>query len=91
MFAFVVLGILAIVLVAAGIMNSRWAAKRAWVFNKHNPRPNGIGMPMMLDQIYQPSISHVIEEQTSEAIRAEQDESGDKPNVGQHDTERQED
>jgi hypothetical protein len=36
----------------------------------------------MLDEIYQPSISHMIEEQTSESVRADQSESGDKPNTG---------
>lgn len=40
---------------------------------------------MLLDQIYQPSIEHMIEEQTSESIRADQDESGDRPNIGQGD------
>ena len=79
---FIVLGFLALVLVLAAITSSRWAGKRGWVFNKHNPRPIGSGMPMMLDQIYQPSIEHVIEEQTSESIRADQNESGDKPNAG---------
>jgi hypothetical protein len=37
---------------------------------------------MMLDEIYQPSISHTIEEQTSQSIRADQSESGDEPNTG---------
>ena len=36
---------------------------------------------MWLDQIYQPSIEHLIDEETSEAILADQDESGDKPNA----------
>lgn len=82
MIGLVVLGVLAIALAFAIVANSRWAAKRGWVFNKHNPRPPGSAVPMLLDQIYQPSIEHVIEEQTSESIRAEQDESGDKPNAG---------
>jgi hypothetical protein len=82
MIGIVILGVLATALVLGAIMNSRWAAKRGWVFNKHNPRPTGSGIPMMLDEIYQPSISHMIEEQTSESIRADQSESGDKPNTG---------
>ena len=82
MIGFIVMGVLTLVLVLAAISNSRWAAKRGWVYNKHNPRPTGSGMPMMLDQIYQPSIEHVIEERTSESIRADQNESGDKPNTG---------
>jgi hypothetical protein len=82
---FIVLGVLAIFLVLGFVLNSRWVAKRGWVFNKHNPRPRGSGIPMSLDQIYQPSIEHMIKEQTSESIRADQDESGDKPNIGQGD------
>jgi len=81
MIGIAVLGVLIIILVPVVILNSRWAAKRGWVFNKHNPRPTGSGVPMMLDQIYQPSVSHVIEKQTSDAIRADQSESGDKPNT----------
>jgi hypothetical protein len=82
MIGIVILGVLATALVLGAIMNSRWAATRGWVFNKHNPRPPGNGIPMMLDEIYQPSISHMIEEQTSQSIRADQSESGDKPNSG---------
>jgi hypothetical protein len=82
MIGIVILGVLATALVLGAIMNSRWAATRGWGFNKHNPRPPGNGIPMMLDEIYQPSISHMIEEQTSQSIRADQSESGDKPNSG---------
>ena len=81
MIALVVLVVLATVLVLGAIANSRWAANRGWVYNKHNPRPTRSAIPMMLDEIYQPSISHVIEEQSSESIRADQNESGDKPNT----------
>ncbi|MCJ7780649.1 MAG: hypothetical protein MUQ27_07470 [Acidimicrobiia bacterium] len=81
MIGFIALGVLATLLTLGFFLNSRWAAQRGWVFNKHNSRPRGSGMPMLLDQIYQPSIEHMIEEQTSEAIRADQDESGDKPSV----------
>lgn len=79
---FIVLGVLVAVVVLGFVANSRWAAKRGWVFNKHNPRPRGSATPMLLDQIYQPSIEHTIEEEASEATRADQDESGDKPNLG---------
>ena len=79
MIGFFVLGLLAFVLFSVAIMGSRWAGKKGWVYNKHNPRPTRSGMPMMLDEIFQPSVSHVIEEQSSEAIRADQRESGDKP------------
>lgn len=61
---------------------ARAAGKRGWVYNKHNPRPRGSGIPGFLDQIYQPSIAHVIDEQSAERIRADQDESGDEPDAG---------
>jgi len=62
---------------------SRWAGRRGWVYNKHNPRPNGSGIaPGLFDEIYLPSIEHVIDEQSSERIRADQDESGDQPDAG---------
>ena len=82
MIGLIVLGVLAAVVVLLIVANSRWVAKRGWVFNKHNPRPGGSANLMLLDQIYQPGVEHVIEEQTSQSIRAEQDESGDKPNIG---------
>jgi hypothetical protein len=40
---------------------------------------------MLVDQIYQPSMHHVIDEQTSERTRAEQDESGEKPDTSLED------
>lgn len=79
-FGFAVLVVVTVVLVVAALVLTRWAGKRGWIYNKHNPRPAGSGVPMMLDELYQPSIEHVIEEQSSEAIRADQTESGDKPN-----------
>ena len=63
-------------------MNSRWAGERGWVYNRHNPRPRGIGSLGLLESIYQPSIEHVIEERSSEKARGSQEESGDKPEAG---------
>ncbi|MCL1593901.1 MAG: hypothetical protein M3132_06070 [Actinomycetia bacterium] len=82
MIGFIVIGVLALVLAAVAIASSRWAVQRGWVYNKHNPRPGGAGMPMMVDQIYNPGIEHVIEEERSEATRADQKESGDGPDRG---------
>ena len=80
MFGYLAAGILAIVVSLAAIANSRWAARQGWVYNKHNPRPSGSGIPPgTFDQIFQPSIEHIIEEQASERVRGDQDESGDKP------------
>jgi hypothetical protein len=39
-------------------------------------------MPISFDQIYQPSIEHVIDEQSSEQTRADQDESGGTADPG---------
>jgi len=78
---FILLGILATVLALGLVANSRWAAKRNWVFNRHNPRPSGSGIPQLLDEIYQPSVEHMIAELTSESTRAVRNESGDKPNA----------
>ena len=67
-------------LVIGVIASSRWAGKRGWFYNKHNPRPTGAGLqPGPFDEIYQPSVHHVIEEEAAQRIRADQDESGDKP------------
>ncbi len=60
--------------------NSRWAGERGWVYNKHNPRPPGkTGSLGIFEGMFQPGIEHVIEEQSSEQVRADQDESGDGP------------
>lgn len=62
--------------------NSRLAGERGWVYNRYNPRPRGGGTLGLLEEIYQPSIEHVIEERSSEAARGSQDDSGDKPDPG---------
>jgi hypothetical protein len=75
---YVVLGVLATAVSLAAVANSRWAGTRGWVYNKHNPRPSGIGIPSAaFGQILQPSIVHVIEEQSSERLRGHQDETGE--------------
>jgi hypothetical protein len=82
---FTALGIFVAVLALAGCgLNRalRWAGNRGWVYNKFNPRPTGSGMPRFLDQIYQPSIEHVIDEQSSEQTQADQDESGGTADPG---------
>ena len=60
------------------LASTRWAGERGWVYNKHNPRPPGVGyMPGALEQSLHPGIEHVVDEQQAERIRADQDESGD--------------
>jgi hypothetical protein len=58
---------------------SRMAGERDWVYNKHNPRPRGGGTLGLLEEIYQPSIQHLVEERSSQRARGSQNESGDKP------------
>ena len=76
MIGFIVLGVVAIVLGLVLFANSRWAAGRGWVFNKHNPRPSGSGIPTFVDEIFQPAVEHAATEETSEATRANRAESG---------------
>ncbi len=45
MIGIVILGLLATALVLGAIMNSRRAAKRGWVFNKHNPDRQEVAYP----------------------------------------------
>jgi len=58
---------------------SLYAARRDWIYNKHNPRPKGLTSLGLLEEIYQPAIRHVVDEIVSEKARGSQDESGDKP------------
>ncbi|MDJ0924393.1 MAG: hypothetical protein QNJ77_07520 [Acidimicrobiia bacterium] len=78
MTVYLVLGLVILGIAFGVFANSRWAGERGWVYNKHNPRSSGVGLqPGAFDEIYQPSVRHIIEEQASELIRADQDESGD--------------
>ena len=77
MFGFIFIGVLVVALILVAVSNSRWAGRKGWVYNKHNPRPPGVGMPKILDEIYQPSVEHVIEQEASERTRADRSESGD--------------
>lgn len=77
----VVLAVLSVVGYAAHRV-SRWAGERGWVYNKYNPRPPGRRTLGSLEQIFQPTIEYVIDQQSSEQTRAIQDESSDKPDAG---------
>lgn len=80
MIAIVALGVFALWIgLTAWALHSRWLAERGWVYNKHNPRPSGGGTLGLLEEIYQPSIRHVIEERSEERARGSQDESGAPP------------
>jgi hypothetical protein len=76
MFGFVVPGVVVVAVSPAVVADSRWAARREWAFNEHNSRPSGSGIAPMVDQICQPGVEHVIDEETSESTRADRNESG---------------
>lgn len=59
----------------------RYAGRRGWVFNKHNPNPSRPRSLGLLEQVYQPSIQHVIEFEITDRTDAEQDESGEPPDL----------
>jgi hypothetical protein len=73
--AIAVLGVLA---VAAGVVHLilTYADRRGWVYYRNPDRqpPRSLGL---LEEIYQPSITHVIEEAVSTESRADVSESGD--------------
>lgn len=80
MFVYLVLGFVIIAVGVGVFLSSRWAGERGWVYNTHNPRPPGAGVPSgAFGQVFKPELEYVVEEMTSETIRAEQDESGDEP------------
>jgi hypothetical protein len=55
-----------------------WAESRGWIYYKQKRRPGGLGLSL-IGQIYQPSIEHVVEQEQSERIKSDQDDSGDEP------------
>ena len=75
----VALAVGVVVLVAvlvAGHLLLTWAERRGWVYYRsaERPRPRSLGL---LEEIYQPSITHVIDQQVTEETEADQAESGE--------------
>lgn len=58
-----------------------WADRKGWVWyrNADRPPPRSLGL---LEEIYQPSVHHMIEEQVSEADETDAAESGAPPEGG---------
>ncbi len=54
-----------------------WAESHGWIYYKQKRRPGGLGLSL-IGQIYQPSIEHVVEQEQSDKIKADQDDSGDE-------------
>ncbi len=73
----VVVGVVVVLVVVALIVHLflTWFEKKGWVYYRsaNRPRPQSLGL---LEEIYQPSITHVIEQETTEETEADQPESG---------------
>ena len=65
----------------AGHLALTWANRKGWVYyrNDERPPPHSLGL---LEEIYQPSIEHVIEQEISDQTEADQAESGDPKSPG---------
>ena len=61
-----------------------WAESRGWIYYCTHPMPAGAAGPAMMEiaAIVEPQTVHVVEVLRSEAIRAEEDESGAGPKPG---------
>jgi hypothetical protein len=76
--AYFVIGLVVLAIGFGVLASTRWAGRRGWVYNKHNPRPSGAGYAAgVFEEVFQPGIEHVVDERQSERLRADQDESGD--------------
>lgn len=64
-----------------------WAEARGWIFYKKKPRFRGSTLGF-LEEIYNPSMQHVMEERDSERGSGSQEESGDDPDLVQPKTNR---
>jgi hypothetical protein len=76
--AFVVAGIVVVLAVAAGVVHLllTWMERRGWIWYRttDRPRPSSLGL---IEEIYQPSVEHVIEQQISEDTEADQAAQGE--------------
>ena len=77
--------IAAVVAVAAGVAvlyglhrAASWAEGRGWIYYRSEDRKGPVPMGI-LQEIYQPSVEHLVVEISDEAIRADQDEAGADP------------
>ncbi|MGI9529030.1 MAG: hypothetical protein ACR2NG_04910 [Acidimicrobiia bacterium] len=73
----------ALIIGVAGHLALTLADRKGWVYYRNDDRrpPHTLGL---LEEIYQPSIEHVIEQETSEQTSADQAESGDPDTPGSH-------
>ncbi len=66
---------LALVIVGGHLLLT-WAERRGWVYYRSSdrPRPHSLGL---FEEIYQPSVTHVTDQQVMEETEADQAESGE--------------
>jgi hypothetical protein len=73
----ILIGLVVALVVAAAIVHLllTWMAGRGWVYYRSNdrPRPSSLGL---IEEIYQPSMEHVIDEEARERTVADQEASG---------------
>jgi ABC-type uncharacterized transport system YnjBCD permease subunit len=71
-------GVVVLVLVVvAGHILLTWAERRGWIYYRSTGRPRARSLGL-LEEIYQPSITHVIDQQVTEKTEADQAESGEE-------------
>ena len=68
--------LLLLLVFVAGHLLLTWTERRGWVYYRSadRPRPRSLGL---FEEIYQPSVSHVMEQQVTEDTEADQNESGE--------------
>lgn len=79
MWWWIISGIAATVLIGLAVDRlALWAETRGWIYWRRT-KPRGVGSLGYLEPIFQPSMTHVLEEETRERTEAEQDQSGEDP------------
>lgn len=78
MLSLVVLGVVLIIAttLVGGHFFLTWAERRGWVYyrSKHRPPPRSLGL---FEEIYQPSITHVVDQEVTAQTEAGRTKSGE--------------
>ena len=75
--ALIAVVVILMLVVVAGHFLLTWAERRGWVYYRSTdrPRPRSLGL---FEEIYQPSVTHVIDQEVTEKTEADQTESGEE-------------
>ena len=77
--ATLVVVVVAVLLIGYGLHRAAlFADRRGWLYYRTKPRLKGSTLGL-LEEIYNPAMTHVIDEQQENRSIADQDESGDPP------------